>query len=247
MLSINRLFMGAIAAALLSVAPTSAVSATRGLQERIPVRKGEADKDDQEKTSGQKEDEKDTGKNVEKDKIPAGGNKKASPGRKSVAGDTLEIAADRHSMLGDIVIYEGYVVATLNEMRLQSDRVTYNTVTGDMIATGNVIFDQSAVQRLRGRRLDIGLSSYNPESDYQLDQRITAKKAEINWSSGRGTFWDVTGFTNRTTTGEYVYFTADRADKTGVDTFDLINAKVTACEDVIPKWSFSASRANSSL
>ncbi|HEX8184441.1 MAG TPA: putative LPS assembly protein LptD, partial [Blastocatellia bacterium] len=134
-------------------------------------------------------------------------------------GEAVEILADTQSKNGDIYVYEGYVNATLGDTRLQADRVTFNNVTGDMVAEGNVIFDQGA------------------------DQRVTARRAEINWTSRKGVFWDTTGFTNRTQTGEYVFFTAARVQKTGPSTYELFDADVTACEDVIPKWSFHAKRA----
>ena len=139
--------------------------------------------------------------------------------RETAEGETVEVIAERQSKNGDVFIYEGYVNATLGDIRLQADRVTYNSVTGDMVVEGNVIFDEGA------------------------DQRVTARRAEINWATRRGTFWDTTGFTNRTATGEYIFFTAERVEKTGPETFELINATVTACEDVVPKWSFSAKRA----
>jgi hypothetical protein len=135
------------------------------------------------------------------------------------SGDRIEVVADRESKVGDTVIHEGYVNVTLGELRLQADRVSYNTVTGDMVAEGNVIFDQGA------------------------DQRVAARRAEINWNTRRGVFWETTGFTNRTQTGEYVFFTAERVIKSGPDTYELYGATVTACEDVVPKWSFSARRA----
>jgi lipopolysaccharide assembly outer membrane protein LptD (OstA) len=143
----------------------------------------------------------------------------AHDANESDAGEIVAVVADRQSKNGDISIYEGYVNATLGEVRLQADRVTYNSVTGDMVLEGNVIFDQGS------------------------NQRVTARRAEINFASRRGTFWDTTGFTNRTATGEYIFFTAERVEKTGPDTFELINATVTACEDVMPKWSFNAKRA----
>ncbi|HXF41743.1 MAG TPA: hypothetical protein VN687_18635, partial [Blastocatellia bacterium] len=104
--------------------------------------------------------------------------------------EVVDVIADKQSKNGDIVLYEGYVNATQGEVRLQADRVTFNTVTHDMIAEGNVIFDQGA------------------------DQRVTARRAEINVASKRGVFWDTTGFTNRTQTGDYVFFTAKRVEKT---------------------------------
>lgn len=137
--------------------------------------------------------------------------------------EDVEIVADKQSKTGDLFIYDGYVNATMGDVRLQADHVTFNNVTGDMIAEGNVIFDQGA------------------------DQRVTARRAEINSFTRKGIFWDTTGFTNRTQTGEYIFFTATRVEKTGALTYELYNAEVTACEDVIPKWKFQARRAELKL
>ena len=133
--------------------------------------------------------------------------------------NVLAVMADQQSKNGDLFIYEGFVDASVDEMRLQADRVTYNSVTGDMSAEGNVIFDQGD------------------------DQRVTANRADINWNTRKGTFINATGFTNRTQTGDYVYFTAERVEKTGELTYELYNAEITACEDAVPKWRFSARRA----
>src|SRR6266404_1825945 len=137
----------------------------------------------------------------------------------ATAEETVEIISDKQSKNADLFLYEGYVNATQGEIRLQADRVTFNNTTADMVAEGNVIFDQGA------------------------DQRVTAHRAEINWTTKKGVFWDTTGFTNRTQTGDYVFFTAARVEKTGPDTYELFDADVTACEDVIPKWSFKTRRA----
>jgi hypothetical protein len=142
-----------------------------------------------------------------------------SGSRPATVEETVEITSDQQSKNGDLFLYEGYVNATQGEIRLQSDRVTFNSTTDDMIAEGNVIFDQGA------------------------DQRVTAHRAEINWRTKKGIFWDTTGFTNRTQTGDYVFFTAARVEKTGPDTYELFDANVTACEDVVPKWSFRTRRA----
>ncbi|HXG63670.1 MAG TPA: putative LPS assembly protein LptD, partial [Blastocatellia bacterium] len=144
----------------------------------------------------------------------------APPVNGAASGENIvNVVADTQSKLGDLYVYEGYVNATLGEYRLQADRVTLNNVTGDMVAEGNVIFDQGA------------------------DQRVTARRAELNWISKRGVFHDTTGFTNRTQTGEYIFFTAERVEKTGPDTYELYNADITACEDVVPKWKFDTRRA----
>ncbi|HKV42350.1 MAG TPA: LPS assembly protein LptD, partial [Blastocatellia bacterium] len=157
---------------------------------------------------------------------PAAGNK-ARRGTAPATGSTpstgatveVEIFADSSSKNGDISIHQGYVNATWANTRLQADSVSYNEVTGDMVAEGNVIYDEG------------------PE------QRITARRAELNVASHRGTFWNTTGFTDRTATGEFLYYSADRVVKTGSTTYELYNATVTACEDIVPKWSFHSKRA----
>jgi hypothetical protein len=134
-------------------------------------------------------------------------------------GEVLEVVADKQSKNGDVSTYEGYVNATMGNLRVQADHLTFNSVTQDLVAEGNVVFDEGS------------------------DQRVTARRAEINAASHRGTFWDSTGFTNRTTTGEYVFFTAARVVRTGPESYDLYEATVTACEDTVAKWSFSAKHA----
>lgn len=144
---------------------------------------------------------------------------KKSADRKAPDGEEVIVSADRQSKDGDLFVYEGYVNVTLGNLRLQADHVVYNEATGDAIAEGNVIFDEGA------------------------DQRVTAKRAEINLAAGRGMFWETTGFTNRTQTGEYLYFTAARIVKTGPTTYELYEANITSCEDVVPKWNFKSRRA----
>ncbi len=133
--------------------------------------------------------------------------------------DEVSIDATEQNKIGDVFIYTGYVDARYQNIRLQADRVEYNDTTNDSVAEGNVVFDQGA------------------------SQRVTARRAEINLATKLGTFYDATGFTDRTATGEFLYYTATRIDKTGPNEYVLYDADVTACEDSIPKWSFSAKKA----
>jgi organic hydroperoxide reductase OsmC/OhrA len=175
-------------------------------KERKKQRQAEAQKNQQE-----------NGDNAKPDDADSAGKKPAD--KKAPDGEEVNVTADKQSKDGDLFIYEGYVNATIGNMRLQADHIVYNEATGDAIAEGNVIFDEGA------------------------DQRVTAKRAEINLASGRGMFWETTGFTNRTQTGEYVYFTAERIVKTGPATYELYEANITSCEDVVPKWNFKTKRA----
>jgi LPS-assembly protein len=133
--------------------------------------------------------------------------------------DEVVIEAREQDTVGDVTTYTGYVDLAYQNIRLQADRVEYNETTNEAVAEGNVIFDQGN------------------------DQRVTARRAEINVATKRGTFYTVTGFTDRTATGEFLYYTASRVDKVAADEYVLYDAEVTACEDAIPKWSFKARKA----
>ncbi len=183
-------------------------------------------KADKQERNKQRQAEAEKAQGETADKSPAAaadkGDNKSSD-NKIPDGEEVNVTADKQSKDGDLFIYEGYVNATVGNLRLQADHIVYNDVTGDAIAEGNVIFDEGA------------------------DQRVTAKRAEINLASRRGMFWETTGFTNRTQTGEYIYFTAERIVKTGPTTYQLYDANITSCEDVIPKWNFKTRRAELEL
>ena len=103
----------------------------------------------------------------------------------SSPAEEVTLLSDSQSLVGDLVVCEGYVNATLGNIRLQADRVTFNETTGDMVAEGNVIFDEGS------------------------DQRVTAKRAEINWNSA-GIFWETRlhiGPTRR-----LLFYTAERVE-----------------------------------
>lgn len=119
-----------------------------------------------------------------------------------------------------IVIHTGNVDARYGIYRLQADKITIVEATNMMIAEGNVIFDQGDIQR------------------------ITGSKAEWNYNTKLGYFVDTTGFTNQTNDGTVIYFTADRVDRISLTEIKILNGNFTACEDAVPKWSFTAAQAN---
>lgn len=174
---------------------------------------------EEEKKAEEEKTAKKTGEPTADDKETANQPANKPANGRTLPGEEVVFTSDRQGKDGDLFLYEGYVNVTLGIYRLQADRATYNAVTSDVVAEGNVIFDEGA------------------------DQRVTARRAEINLSASRGTFWETTGFTNRTQTGEYIYFTAERVIKSGPGTYELFDAQVTACEDVAPKWSFRTRRA----
>jgi LPS-assembly protein len=134
------------------------------------------------------------------------------------AEEKLVIYAENQEKVGDVGIAIGNVQVLYGDIVVIADRATYNEVTGDLIAEGNVFFEQQG-------------------------QRIAGDKLEINAKTKRGTITTATAFTNRTPDGTVLIIDALRADKTGADTYRLENAMMTACQEANPKWSFTAKRA----
>jgi LPS-assembly protein len=118
-----------------------------------------------------------------------------------------------------ILVHTGNVDARYGEYRMQADKITVIEAKNLFIAEGNVIFDQGN------------------------DQRITGTKAEWNYKTKLGYFVDSTGFTNQTSDGTIIYWTADRVERISTDTIKVLNGKFTACEDAKPQWSFTSKEA----
>lgn len=118
-----------------------------------------------------------------------------------------------------VVVHTGNVDVHYGIYRLQADRITYYEADGRLVADGNVIFDQGE------------------------DQRITGTRGEFNYRTKLGFFLETTGFTNQTDDGTIIYFTAERVERTGLNEVVVTNGQFTACDENVPKWSFTASEA----
>jgi LPS-assembly protein len=119
-----------------------------------------------------------------------------------------------------VVMHEGNVDVRYGLYRLQADKVTIYEAENRMTAEGSVVFDQGQ------------------------DQRITGARGEWNYRTKLGWFEDSTGFTNQTNEGTVIYFTADRVERVSLDEIVVTNGKFTACEEAVPKWSFTADVAH---
>ncbi len=104
--------------------------------------------------------------------------------------------------------------------RLQANEITIYEAENKMVASGSVIFDQGD------------------------DQRITGAKAVWNYKTKLGVFEDSTGFTNQTNDGTVIYFTAERVERVALNEVIITKGQFTACEEAVPKWSFTADRAD---
>ena len=118
-----------------------------------------------------------------------------------------------------ILTYTGDVDARYGIYRMQADKITLYEAEDKMVAEGSVVFDQGD------------------------DQRITGASAVWNLKTKLGTFEDSTGFTNQTNDGTVIYFIAEKVERTALDEVVVTKGKFTACEEAVPKWSFTADEA----
>lgn len=147
------------------------------------------------------------------------------PGAPSADADDENLTVDSESNSAEgtagnrIVTHTGNVDVRYGVYRLQADKVTVYEAENRVVAEGSVVFDQGE------------------------DQRITGTRAEWNYKTKLGYFVNSTGFTNQTNDGSVVYFTAERVERVSLDEIVITDAEVTACEDNIPKWSFTTDEA----
>lgn len=137
--------------------------------------------------------------------------------------ERLCIDADKFTTTGKegarVIVHTGNVDVHYGFYRLQADKITYYEADGRLVAEGNVIFDQGE------------------------DQRITGTRGEFNYLTKLGYFLNSTGFTNQTDDGTVIYFTADKVERTSVNEVVVTRGQFTACDEAVPKWSFTASEA----
>ncbi|MFM9903016.1 MAG: LPS-assembly protein LptD [Pyrinomonadaceae bacterium] len=133
------------------------------------------------------------------------------------------VYSDRQTVEGEkgkrIVRHIGNVDAHYGIYRMQADEIAIYEAENKMVATGSVIFDQGD------------------------DQRITGARAVWNYKTKLGTFEDSTGFTNQTNDGTVLYFIAEKVERISVDEVIITKGKFTACDEAVPKWSFTADSA----
>ena len=118
-----------------------------------------------------------------------------------------------------IVRHTGNVDVRYGIYRMQANKIVIYEADNKIVATGSVIFDQGD------------------------DQRITGANAVWNYKTKLGVFEDSTGFTNQTNDGTVIYFTAERVERVSLTEIVITKGVFTACEEAVPKWSFTADNA----
>ncbi|MBC7899872.1 MAG: LPS-assembly protein LptD [Saprospiraceae bacterium] len=135
----------------------------------------------------------------------------------------LVVYSEKQTVEGEegkrILVHDGNVDVRFGIYRMQADKITIYEAENKLDAEGSVVFDQGD------------------------DQRITGARAIWNYKTKLGVFEDSTGFTNQTNDGTVIYFTAERVERTRLDEVVVTKGKFTACEEAVPKWSFTADEA----
>ena len=153
--------------------------------------------------------------------------KKKSGVEQEGGNNEIVVYSDRQTVEGEkgkrIIVHIGNVDVRYGIYRMQADKITIYETENKMDAEGSVIFDQGD------------------------DQRITGARGIWNYQTKLGYFVDSTGFTNQTNDGTVIYFTADRVERVGANELVITKGKFTACEEAVPKWSFTADQARISI
>ncbi len=108
----------------------------------------------------------------------------------------------------------GRVEITYQDIVLTCDEAEYDEVTQEALTRGKTRFSQN-------------------------QQWLVCSRAEFNFKSQTGVFYDASGYTDR----EF-FLNGRTIIKTGPDTYRVEKGIITACQQENPKWSFSASKTN---
>ena len=138
------------------------------------------------------------------------------------------IRADEQEKNQDIYKGRGHVEIRFRTYVLHCDEATYDATTGQVTATGNVVFDGG------------------PHNEH-----LVGTHATYDVSRDTGTFYDVTGSTGVRvkssmmflTSSTPFFFTGKVVDKLGPDLYRVHHGYITSCQLPNPKWEFNSKTA----
>jgi LPS-assembly protein len=142
------------------------------------------------------------------------------PGPKAGGGDvhvTLAPGGRIVTEKDEYSILEGDVTIEYQDIKLRADKITNNFRTKDVVAEGHVIIDQGPT-------------------------RVTADRAIYNLDTKTGTFFHATGALEPS-----MYFTGEKIEKIGEQTYRMTNGIFTSCDIDNPSWSFHVGQAEITL
>ena len=126
----------------------------------------------------------------------------------------VRILARNQEKTKDRVFASGDVEVRYGEFLLFADRVEYNVETKDVLAEGNVVAQSGG-------------------------EVIRAERILFNLETGRGTVEKASGIIPPS-----ILFEAETLERRRADLYSLKKARVTACTQPNPRWSFGLSKAN---
>jgi LPS-assembly protein len=142
-----------------------------------------------------------------------------------VQGEDVLIKGDQQEKIKDVYKVKGHAVLFYKDTILHADYGTYDRATGEVIATGHVIFDST-----------------------EHDEHLEASHGTYNVRTESGRFYDVTGTIGSSyrgrqlilTTSNPFAFTGKVVDRVGPDRYVVHHGTITSCELPHPKWTFNA-------
>ncbi|HSR52237.1 MAG TPA: LPS assembly protein LptD [Acidobacteriota bacterium] len=130
------------------------------------------------------------------------------------------LEADRVDVQGELYRATGQVVITYQDLTLRAHQVIYDPSTG-----------QAQLESRPGAGREVHLT--RPGKEF-----LKAVRGDIDVEARTGTLYDVDGFTE-----QELFIRAASLTKTGPDIWVVRDGVITACEEAVPKWSFTLDTA----
>jgi len=141
---------------------------------------------------------------------------------------TVTARADSQRKVGDVFYLVGHVDVSYHKTRVTADHAAYNQSTQTVDAAGNVSFT-------------------DPQAHLEADH------ASYNMSSGAGTFTNVHGYVHPrepmrtspslTVISGNVYLRAQKVERLDENTYVVLDARITSCENECTGWSLAVRSA----
>src|SRR5271165_4820853 len=150
------------------------------------------------------------------------------PANVVLSRDEVLIRADEQEKSQDIYKVRGNVEIRFRNNVIHCDQATYDSTTGQIVATGHVVYDGGA-----------------------HNEHLVGTHATYDVSRDTGTFYDVTGSTGIKVKNQVMFltsstpffFTGKVVDKLGPDLYRVHHGILTSCQLPKPKWEFHPSTA----
>ena len=159
---------------------------------------------------------------------------------------TLSIHADSQERGKDVSRLRGHVEVTYRAMKLTADEVTYNEASGEVVATGHVLFTDPSSHIVAGEvhynvRSEVGWFS---NANGYLHTRARPRPGPL---ASDNPYYVQVDRSKVLYTENPLYFQAKEIDRADEDTYTVRHGRFTACDCETKGWSFSASAARVEL